>query len=134
MFGNVRKTRAGRVILAVTFCVLVYLAGAFVVTPPYSPHGFYSVPGCACGHHSFATVEGKDLMVYRAGHHARESLGRVSEMKGVYKVILEPLPPLHLRFTFWGCLVSEGSDKTADFYPRDFLYPIALLTKLQTEP
>ena len=132
-FGKTMKKVASRCFSAFVIFTLSYLVGAFVVTPPYSLHGFYSVPGCACGHHSFATIEGDKLYIYTATHNVRKSLGSITDTDGTCRLSTPKLPPITLRFTFWGCFASEHSGGKTSFYPRDYFYPISILTKLKTQ-
>jgi len=111
---------------------VLYLAGVFIVTPPYSSHGLYVVPlTCMCGHHSFVTVEDGELMFYITGHNVRYSFGTVSVKDGFSIVTSPPSPPYRLQFTFWGCRM-ENKNGSWSFHSRDYLYPLSLFARYQT--
>jgi len=113
--------------------LLLYVAGAFVVTPPYSARGFYTAAGCSCGYREFFNVEEGELMLYFTVHNVRQGLGWVARKDdGSFEVKRRGMPLMKMRPAFWGMYSSNEGDRKEDFYPRDYLYPFALYTKWQT--
>lgn len=127
------KSLIRKIAIAALACIAAYGVGAFAVTPPHSPHGFYSMGWCGCGYPIFITIEGNSLIEYVSGHDMRDSLGSVTKIGDIYVITGKNQPKLELRFTFWGCVATSENSKGESFYHRDFFYPLSLLTRAQAK-
>ncbi len=102
---KLNKPRLFRVIIVI---VLVYVIGAFVLTPPNSPRGIFAVYGGIDGHRAFVTIEQGSLMMYISGYNVHYSLGQVTMQEEAYALSRRGGPPVALHFTAWGLQIGDG--------------------------
>jgi len=114
---------------------ILYLLGAFVVTPPFSEQGIYRVDGisCGCGHRVVATFKEGKMWWYTHGHNERDSGISYHEINdsGKFEFLDSDLSNQFI-FDFWGMQELEQS-KPSHLSMRDYAYPFSLWTIYQAD-